>query len=50
MDVSPDVRAQARHDADFEPLRDLEPFQQLIDAPISAQSGARRQRRPRLDR
>jgi Tfp pilus assembly protein PilF len=50
MDVSPDVRAQARHDADFEPLRDLEPFQQLIDAPISAQSGARRQRRPRVDR
>jgi tetratricopeptide (TPR) repeat protein len=50
MEVSPDVRAQARHDADFESLRALEPFQQLIDAPISAQSGARRQRRPRLDR
>lgn len=50
MDVSPDVRAQARHDADFEPLRDLAPFQDLIDAPISAQSGAKRQRRPRLDR
>ncbi len=50
MDVSPDVRAQARHDADFESLRDLEPFQQLLDAPISAQSDARRQRRVRPDR
>lgn len=50
MEVSPDVRAQARHDADFESLRALEPFQQLIDAPISAQSGARRQQRARLDR
>src|SRR6187399_501552 len=38
MDVSPDVSAQARHDADFESLRDLEHFRLLLDAPVSAQS------------
>ncbi len=30
--VSPDISAQARHDADFEPLRRLPEFQQLLDA------------------
>jgi tetratricopeptide (TPR) repeat protein len=50
MDVSPDVRAQARHDADFESLRNLESFRQLLDSPVSAQSGARRHRRSRSDR
>ena len=29
--ISPEVRAQARHDSDFETLRPLEPFQQLVD-------------------
>ena len=50
MDVSPDVSAQARHDADFESLRDLEHFRLLLDAPVSAQSDARRKSPSRLDR
>jgi tetratricopeptide (TPR) repeat protein len=50
MDVSPDVSAQARHDADFESLRHLEDFRLLVDAPVSAQSGARRKGHARLDR
>jgi uncharacterized membrane-anchored protein len=50
MEVSPDVRAPARHDPQFESQGAREPFQQLIEAPISAQSGARRQRQARLDR
>ena len=50
LEVSPDVSAQARHDADFESLRDLEPFRQLLDAPFSAQSGARRKSAARSDR
>ncbi len=29
--VSPDISAQARHDADFEPLRRFAEFQQLLD-------------------
>lgn len=49
-EISPDVRAQARHDQDFEALRDLDQFRRLVDGPVSAQSGARRQRRPRADR
>ena len=28
--VSPEVRAQARHDSDFQTLRSLEPFQELV--------------------
>lgn len=41
--VSPDVRAQARHDADFEPLRREKAFQQLVeDPPRLSQSGTRR--------
>ena len=47
MDVSPDVRAQARHDTDFQSLRELDAFQQLLDSPISARSDAQRNRRPR---
>ena len=31
--VSPDVRAQAKHDADFETLRPLRAFQEMLDAP-----------------
>jgi len=47
MDVSPDVRAQARHDVDFQSLRELESFRQLLDSPVSARSDAHRNRRPR---
>lgn len=35
VEVSPEVRAQARHDADFEPLRCLEAFKQLLDRPVT---------------
>jgi hypothetical protein len=34
--VTPEVRAQARHDADFESLRDLDAFRLLIDPPVQA--------------
>lgn len=50
MEASPDVRAQARHDADFESLKSLEGFQQLLDAPHSAQSGTRHLRKLRSER
>jgi tetratricopeptide (TPR) repeat protein len=50
LEVSPDVSAQARHDADFESLRDLEPFRQLLDARVSLQSGIRRRSAARPDR
>jgi len=39
--VSPEVRAQARHDGDFETLRDLQAFQALVDPPTGS-SGFRR--------
>jgi tetratricopeptide (TPR) repeat protein len=42
--ISPEVRAQARHDADFERLRNSEAFQTLVDPP-SAPSGSRKLRR-----
>ena len=44
--VSPEVRAQARHDVDFEPLRPLEAFQHLVDPP-GAQVATRKPRRLR---
>jgi tetratricopeptide (TPR) repeat protein len=44
--ASPEVRAQARHDADFESLRGSEAFQALIESP-SAPSASRRGRRGR---
>ena len=50
LEVSPDVSAQARHDADFESLRDLESFRQLLDARVSLQSGIRRRSAARPDR
>ncbi len=55
FDVSPEIRAQVRHDLDFETLRDLEEFQQLLDAPIVRESQAlvanqRRGRRVRAER
>ena len=49
--VRPEIRAQARHDADFEPLRGLEAFRQLLDPPVADASaagpGLRRARRAR---
>jgi tetratricopeptide (TPR) repeat protein len=42
--ISPEVRAQARHDADFERLRSSDAFQTLVDPPASA-SGPRKPRR-----
>lgn len=49
--VTPEVRAQARHDADFESLRDLDAFRVLMDPPVQAAaapaSGLRRVRRGR---
>jgi len=40
--VSPEVRAQARHDADFEILRSSDAFQNLIDPPSQMSRRARR--------
>lgn len=45
MTISPEVRAQAAHDADFEPLRGNDAFEQLLADPL-AQSGTRRRPRP----
>jgi tetratricopeptide (TPR) repeat protein len=42
--VSPEVRAQARHDADFESLRNSDAFHALVDPPTSP-FNLRRQRR-----
>ncbi len=42
--ITPEVRAQARHDADFERLRNSDAFQTLVDPP-SAPSSPRRPRR-----
>lgn len=50
VDVSPDVRAQARHDVDFEPLRETDAFRLLIEGPASAQFGSGRVRGPDSDR
>lgn len=44
--LSPEARAQARHEPDFEPLRGLDGFRDLTDPP-SASGGARRARRGR---
>ena len=44
--ISPEARAQARHEADFEPLRDLEAFRELTELPPSGSPpGPRRPRR-----
>lgn len=55
LDVSPEIRAQARHDLDFETLRDLEAFRQLLEAPVVRESQTmaihhRRARRARVER
>jgi len=45
--ISPEARAQARHEADFEPLHDLEAFHELTELPPPASSGgSRRPKRP----
>jgi tetratricopeptide (TPR) repeat protein len=41
---SPEVRAQARHDADFEPLHDLEAFQALLEGPPASTLSPRARR------
>jgi tetratricopeptide (TPR) repeat protein len=46
--ISPEVRAQARHDADFERLRNVEAFQALIDPPSSASSPRKPRRGQRI--
>ena len=48
MAVNPEIRAQARHDEDFEDLRDMDAFRELIEAPVPPTSdSARRARRGR---
>jgi tetratricopeptide (TPR) repeat protein len=44
--VSPEVRAQARHDPDFDPMRSTEAFQMLVDPQLPPAS-QRRLKRPR---
>ena len=50
--VSPDVRAQARHDMDFEALRELPAFQELLESPVNGTqaSSPRRPKRARSSR
>jgi tetratricopeptide (TPR) repeat protein len=49
--ISPEARAQARFDPDFEALRDNDNFRELTDASLpSASSAARRGRRGRGER
>ena len=43
--ISPEAKAQARHEADFEPLRDLDAFHELTELPPPAAPGG--PRRPR---
>ena len=54
VDVSPEIRAQVRHDLDFETLHDLDAFRQLLEAPVVRESqaltGHRRGRRVRAER
>ena len=52
IDASPEIRAQARHDADFEELRGLDAFRQLIELPANhaGANGRRPRARGRPDR
>jgi TolA-binding protein len=46
--ANPEIRAQARHDEDFEDLRDMDAFRDLIEAPVPPSAdGLRRPRRSR---
>ena len=46
--ANPEIRAQALHDEDFEDLRDMDAFRDLIEAPVPpAADGLRRVRRSR---
>ena len=44
--ISPEVRAQARFDADFEPLRHLDGYRALVDPPASLPAAKRARRGP----
>jgi thioredoxin-like negative regulator of GroEL len=45
--ISPEARAQARHEPDFEPLRDLEAFRDLTDlSAVMPDPSAKRSKRP----
>jgi len=46
IEISPEARAQARYDADFEPLRSLQAFQDLVDPPAGALGRRLRRGRP----
>jgi tetratricopeptide (TPR) repeat protein len=48
--ISPEARAQARHEPDFEPLRDLDAFRELTDLSAIPSANARRPRRGRNER
>ena len=49
--ISPEARAQARFDPDFEPLYDNDAFRELTETPLpSASSGLRRAKRGRGER
>jgi Tfp pilus assembly protein PilF len=48
--ISPEARAQARHDPDFESLRHLDAFQELTELPPVTPGGVRRPRRTLPDR
>jgi tetratricopeptide (TPR) repeat protein len=51
LEVSPDVQAQARHDVDFDLLKDNEEFRQLLElSAASDRAQGRRARRSRADR
>jgi tetratricopeptide (TPR) repeat protein len=49
--ISPEARAQARFDPDFEALRETDAFRELTEAPLPGSSGLlRRPRRGRVER
>jgi tetratricopeptide (TPR) repeat protein len=51
LQVSPDVQAQARHDTDFDLLKENEEFRQLLElSAVSDRAQGRRARRSRADR
>jgi tetratricopeptide (TPR) repeat protein len=45
LSANPELRAQVRHDADFEDLRDLEMFHDLMGAPVPPSGDGRFRRR-----